>query len=328
MTQLQLADIEAAAARLKGQVHQTPILSSSFLNHALGHRIWFKAENLQKIGAFKARGAYNTLAWLKQNNKLPQSIVGYSSGNHAQAVAWAAAQFNVKATILMPKEVSKIKAQATEAYGAQVVLCEDRATAESRAEEYTKQGAYLIPPYDHDQVICGQGTAVLEALNEQSGIDAVFAPCGGGGLMSGTVITAKGLNPEIKVYGAEPLKANDAAQSLKQGRIVKLPQSPDTLADGVRTLAVSERTFQYLKQLDGIFEIDEQSIVYWTQWLTHLLKVTIEPTAALSMAAACQWLKGQETSRDVLLVLSGGNMDLNTRQQIWQQDYLSQEPAL
>lgn len=328
MTSLHLTDIEAAAKRLAGHIHQTPILTSTFLNNALGHNLYFKAENLQKVGAFKARGAYNTLAWLKEQGNLPQQIVAYSSGNHAQSVAWAAAQFKVKATILMPQDVSKIKAKATAAYGAEVIFCQDRAAAEARSAELAEQGAYLIPPYDHDQVICGQGTAVLEALSQEDPIDSVFAPCGGGGLLSGSLIAAKGSKPDIKVFGAEPVSANDAAQSVKTGQIVRLTESPNTIADGVKTLAVSERTFHYLKQVDGIIEVAEQDILYWTQWLTHLLKVTIEPTSALSMAAACQWLKTQDKNRNVLLVLSGGNMDFDTRSQVWQQDLLAQKPTL
>ncbi|NQZ12947.1 MAG: pyridoxal-phosphate dependent enzyme, partial [Algicola sp.] len=157
---------------------------------------------------------------------------------------------------------------------------------------------------------------------------AVFTPCGGGGLLSGSVIAAKGMNPDIKVFGAEPTLANDAAQSLKTGKIVTLAQTPATIADGVRTLAVSERTFGYLKKSDGIIEIEESSIMYWTQWLTHLLKLTIEPTSALGMAAAIKWLTSQSTPQNVLIVLSGGNIDNHTRQQIWQHDYLMEQPRL
>lgn len=328
MDKLQLADIKAAQQRICGHVHKTPVLSSSFLDKRLGHRFLFKAENLQKVGAFKARGAFNTLAWLKEQGQLPKRVVAYSSGNHAQSVAWACAQFNVQATILMPKGVSKVKAQATAGYGAEVVICADRMSAEARSAELAEQGAYLIPPYDHDQVICGQGTVTLEALSQVDAVDAIFTPCGGGGFLSGTTIAAKGINSAIKVFGAEPINANDAAQSLRSGNIVKLPTSPDTIADGVKTLAVSERTFSYLKAADGILEIDEHAIIYWTQWLTHLLKVTIEPTAALSMAAACQWLTSQSSAKTVLLMLSGGNMDLATRHQIWQQDCLDDLPTL
>jgi threonine dehydratase len=327
MTILTLCDIQAASARLAQQLHHTPLLTSQFIDNRLGHQVYFKAENLQKTGAFKARGALNTLAWLQEQGKLPAQVVAYSSGNHAQAVAWAAAQFGIKAKILMPRNVSTIKAQATAAYGGEVILCDDRAQAESQAAALAEQGAYLLPPYDHDQVICGQGTVVLEALKQQPQIDAVFVPCGGGGLLSGSVIAAKGISQSIKVFGSEPITANDAAQSLKTGKIVTLPCSPDTIADGVKTLAVAPRTFTYLQQTDGIIEIDEQSIIYWTQWLTHLLKHTIEPTSALGMAGACQWLSTQDKPQKVLIVLSGGNLDQQTRQQVWQHDYLTQLPT-
>jgi threonine dehydratase len=327
MSLLTLDDIKAASTRLAGHIHTTPVRSSEWLNRNLGHQFYFKAENLQKIGAFKARGGYNTLAWLKERQQLPERVVAYSSGNHAQSVAWAAAQFGIKATILMPQQTSAIKIQATKAYGAQVVICQDRASAEAQAEQLANEGAYLLPPYDHDQVICGQGTVVLEALEQQPNIDAVFVPCGGGGLLSGSVIAAKGINSDIKVFGAEPITANDAAQSLSSGHIVKLAQSPDTIADGVCTLAISERTFSYLKQSDGILEIEESAILYWTQWLTHLLKVTIEPTSALGMAAACQWLATVDSPQKVLIVLSGGNIDHASRCKVWAEDHLGNVPT-
>ena len=327
MTRLTLDDIRQAQVRLEGKVHTTPIVQSHWLNEKLGHRIHFKAECLQKIGAFKARGAYNTLAWLVEQNGLPERVVAYSSGNHAQAVAWAARQFGVKATILMPKSVSAIKAQATASYGAEVVFCESREQAESQAEALGKSGAYLIPPYDHEQIICGQGTAIAEALEQQPKVDALFVPCGGGGLLSGALIAARGINADTKVFGAEPLAANDAAQSVRSGSIVRLGQSPDTIADGVKTLAVSPLTFPYLQQTDGIIEQDEQAIIYWTQWLTHLLKLTIEPTSALSMAAAWHWLQQQTQPQDVMVLLSGGNMDHHTRNLVWQRDWMTTEPG-
>jgi len=170
---------------------------------------------------------------------------------------------------------------------------------------------------------------MLEALSQCPDVDAIFVPCGGGGLLSGTVIAAKAINPKIKVFGVEPTNASDAAQSIATGKIVKLPQSPDTIADGVRTLAISERTFGYLKQTDGIKLVTEQQAIYWTQWLTHLLKLTIEPTSALPMAAAQQWLAEQKQPQKVMLVLSGGNIDHASRQQVWSQDLISgHQPSL
>ena len=277
-------DVTRAAARIENLVHRTPVVSSTLLNQWSGHRIFFKAECLQKTGAFKARGALNTLMWLQETGQNPLHIVANSSGNHAQAVAWAARQQKIPATIFMPADVSAVKAQATAAYGAEVVLCEDRATADRRAEEAAaNKNSYWVPPYNHPQVIAGQGTAVLEAIRQLEPIDAVFAPCGGGGLLSGSLLAARSLAPDAAVIGVEPLRANDAAQSLRAGSIRTLQGAIDTIADGARTLSVGHLTFEYLRQLDGFYEVDEPRILYWTQWLQHLLKLHIEPTSAMTM---------------------------------------------
>lgn len=319
---LSLKDIQAAQKRVEPYVHRTPIFSSSLLNETIGHEIYFKAECLQKVGAFKARGAINTVLWLRENKIPTPKIVAFSSGNHAQAVAWACKLFKIPAVIYMPRTVSKIKAQATESYGAKIVLCESRQEAESKTQEEVQKGAVLIPPFDHDQIICGQGTACLEAMAElKNELDAVFVPCGGGGLLAGSMLAAKGLKPSVKVFGGEPLSANDAARSIKNGKIFKWDSMPQTIADGVQTLAVSERTFSYLKQCDGIFEIEERAIVQWTQVLTHLLKLQIEPTAALGMTAALEWIKNQNEKMRVLVILSGGNMDNEKRLSVWKEDF-------
>ncbi len=320
---LTLGDVEVALKRVRPFVHLTPIFSSSILNEILGHEIYFKAECLQKVGAFKARGALNMILWMRENNIPLPKIVAYSSGNHAQGVAWASQLFKIPATVYMPKSVSKIKAKATESYGAKVVLCETRQVAERLANEEVAQGAVLIPPYDHDQIICGQGTATLEAIKQIGGeLDAVFTPCGGGGLLSGTMLAARGLQPKIKVFGAEPLNANDAARSLRDGKIFRWDKSPDTIADGVQALSVSERTFQYLKLCDGIFEIGETDIIRWTQLVSHLLKLQIEPTAALGVAAAASWLKTQKAKTRVLILLSGGNMDNEKQLLVWKENLI------
>ncbi len=326
--ELKLGDVEAALKRIRAMMHLTSIYSSMRLNQLLGHEVYFKAECAQRVGAFKARGAANTLAWLKETNALPKKVIAYSSGNHAQAVAWAARHFGVAAEIFMPKDVSKVKLVATPNYGATVTLFETRQAAEEGAQVAIKAGAARIPPYDHDQVISGQGTACLEAMDQISGdIDAVFVPCGGGGLLSGTWIAAKGRRPSIKVFGGEPLAANDAARSVREGHIIHLEKAPNTIADGVRTLAISDRTFRYLKQVDGIFEITEEEILDWSQWLCHLLKLHLEPTAALGMAAARAWLKKQDKQKKVLVILSGGNMDSATAKKVWEKDRLLEFPA-
>ncbi len=326
---LKLEDIEKAKERITPYITETPILTSSLLNEWLGHKIYFKAENFQKIGAFKARGGVNTLSWLLEQGFRPKHIVANSSGNHAQAVAFAAKQFDIPATIFMAAYSSKVKIQATKAYGARVVLSETRNITDTLvAEAAQEEDTFWIPPFNHEQVICGQGTAAYEALQGLGHIDAVFTPCGGGGLTSGTLIAARGLSPQTKVFGVEPLNANDAAESLRKGSIQRLPAVPNTLADGAMTMAIGDITFEYLKRLDGFYEIEEEYLVYWTQWLTHLLKCRIEPTCAMPMEAIRRWLKTQKTKQRVLLIISGGNIDQPTTQKIWEKDYLGQLPQL
>ena len=326
---LNITDIEQAQARISKFVHKTPILSSSLLNQRLGHEIYFKAECFQKIGAFKARGGCNTLAWLLENGRRPKHIVANSSGNHAQAVAFAAHQFGIPATIFMPEYSSQVKIQATKSYGAEVILSKTRDLTDEKVRQAAAvEGTYWIPPFNHEQVICGQGTSAYEALSELDKMDAVFAPCGGGGLLSGTLLASRGLSPKTQVMGVEPLNANDAAESLRQGAIQRLAAVPNTLADGAMTMAVGDITFEYLKQLDAFYEVDEEKIIYWTQWLTHLLKCRIEPTSAMTMAGACEWLKGASAQKKVLVILSGGNIDQPTTHKIWESDYLGHLPSL
>jgi len=326
-------EIKAAYLRIKPYVNQTPIVSSSLLNRWLGHEVFFKAECLQKVGAFKARGACNAVLKLIESGNRPTEIVANSSGNHAQAVAWSASLFGIKSTIFMPSNVSKVKAQATKAYGAKIVLGDSRQEVDAMvASASQQQGCYWIPPFNHVDVIAGQGTSVFEALQDEIFSkklpDAVFAPCGGGGLLSGSFIASKHKSTKIKVMGVEPLNANDAAQSYRAGKIIALSEMPDTLADGAMTLAVGDITFDYLKQLDDFFEVDESRILYWTQWLQHLLKLHIEPTSAMCMDAVCRWLSQQSSPQKVLVILSGGNLDQEKTKIIWQKNYLNSEPRL
>ncbi len=326
--------VEAAAKRLGEHITHTPVLRSRLLDRFLGCEIHFKNEGAQKVGAFKARGALNTLLCLKERKQLPQEIIAYSSGNHAQAVAWAARYLNLKSTIIIPAGASRVKIAATKAYGADVIIAKTRQEAEDIAREKSHaEGCFLLPPYDHDDVIAGQGTAALEAwedLKKEEGgaFDAVFAPCGGGGLVSGTFLATRLFSAEAKVYAAEPAIANDAARSYATGKIFRFNEAPKTIADGARTLGVSDRTFHYIDQLDGFYEISENDILYWSQWLMHLLKVTVEPTAALGMAAAHQWLREGNRDKKILIILSGANLDHETYAKIWAEDHLSKLPAL
>lgn len=322
--------IETAAKRLKPHITRTPILTSRLLDRFLGCEFFFKYEGAQKIGAFKARGALNTLLALQERKQLPKEVVAYSSGNHAQAVAWAAKRLGVKSAIYIPSGSSKVKIAATKAYGAEVTVTKTRQLAEEKAKaRAAASGAFLLPPYDHDDVIAGQGTAALEAWEDEGDFDAVFAPCGGGGLISGTFLATRLFSAEAEVYAAEPSVANDAARSFATGKIYRFNDTPKTIADGVRTLGVSPRTFEFIRQLDGFYEVSEAEILYWSQWLMHLLKVTVEPTSALGMAAAHQWLReGKKKKKRVLIILSGANLDSDTYAKIWAQDHLQKLPAL
>ena len=315
--------IQEADARIHTFVHRTPLIQSNLLNHWSGHQIFFKAECLQKIGAFKARGGCNAVASLVERREKPRLIVANSSGNHAQAVAWASSQFGLKSKIFMPDNASSVKAQATLSYGAELVFGTTRFQVDAMVEEASREdGVFWIPPFNHPDVIAGQGTAAAEALAELPDIDAVFAPCGGGGLLSGTLVATRALASSAQVIGAEPLNANDAAQSIRKGSIHRLETSPETIADGARTLSVSDLTFEHLRQLDDFFEVKEEDIIYWTQWLTHLLKLRIEPTSAMCMQAVWEYLAHQKRPQRVLVILSGGNLDQGTIQKIWAHDYL------
>lgn len=322
-------DIKIASKRISPYIQKTPVLESNLLNQCLGSRILFKAECLQLTGAFKVRGAINTLAKLAENGTLPKKIVANSSGNHAQAVAYAAKLFGVKATIFSTKNVSAVKAAATRHYGAELTLFDTRVEADDAVKEAAKEkNTVWIPPFNHPDIIEGQGTLMLDTYEQVGDVDAVFAPCGGGGLLSGTLLTTRALNLQTKVIGAEPLMANDAAQSLRAKHIVSLRQPPVTLADGAATPSVGELTFPFLQQLDRLTEVSEQRIAYWTQWLQHLLKIHVEPTCAMSMQAVVEWLATVAKEQKVLVLLSGGNIDQAKMLQIWQQDYLTTLPTL
>jgi len=320
--------VQEAEERIAPHIRRTPVMQSAHLDDWLGHEILFKVEGFQKIGAFKIRGAMNALLSLEEEGNLPPAIVAFSSGNHAQAVAFAGSKLGIKTTVIMPAFVSKIKQQATKSYGAELILTKTRQEAEKLAVKKQAEGAWLLHPSADERVIAGQGTACLEALQDGADPDAVFAACGGGGLLSGTWLAVQALAPGAKIFGVEPEMANDAAESYRTEKIVSFVETPMTVADGARTLHISPLTFTYLKKLDGFYEIKERDILYWTQWLSHLLKTVVEPTAALAMAGAMQWLKTQSTKKRVLVILSGGNVDAKTQQEIWAEDYLGQVPKL
>jgi threonine dehydratase len=313
--------------RIKSYIHRTPLLESSLLSGWLGHEIIFKAESFQKTGSFKARGAINKILTLKEQNNLPDRVVAFSAGNHSQAVAWVAKQFGIHATIFMPEITSPIKIQATKSYGAEVVITKTRQEAENRTDELAKDGAYLIHAYDDDAIITGQGTAALESLQDiGEKPDAIFGACGGGGLLAGNYLAKELLSPSTQIFGVEPKAANDATKSYNEGKIYRFYDSPNTVADGVRTLSLTNRTFHYIKNIDGFIEVEEKDIFYWVQWLSHILKVIVEPTAALAMAGAHKWLAKQSTKKRILVILSGGNVSPDVQKYILEYNCLSSAP--
>jgi threonine dehydratase len=329
MPSVTFADVQAAEKRINPFINHTPIFESRLLNTWLGHDIVFKAECFQRVGAFKLRGALNMLLKAKEDGRLGTHVVANSSGNHAQAVAYAANILGVKATIYSSDNISKVKAAATQHYGATLDLSPTRKEADEKVAEAAREpGVLWVPPFNHNDIIAGQGTVAMEAIEQTGKVDAVFAPVGGGGLVSGSAISTRALSVGAKVIGVEPLLANDAAESLRTGSIQSLKSQPLTLADGAATLEVGDKTFPHLQTLDNFYEIDETRIAYWTQWLQHLLKIHVEPTCAMSMGGVVEWLKPQSSKQKVLVILSGGNIDQQKMLQIWSEDHLQQQPNL
>lgn len=320
-------NVALASKRLASTFPRTPLISSSFLNDQLGHELIFKAESLQKTGSFKVRGVMNSLLALKERNALPRRLSAYSTGNHGLALAWASKEFGIELNLYLPAFTSQIKQKIANSYGANVILTKTRSEAEELAiKDGLSPNCMLLPPSDNDDVIAGAGTACYEALSEQNDFDAVFTPCGGGGLVSGTYLAAKLLAPKMKVFAAEPKQANDAAISLKTGEVFRFNESPETLADGAKTLGVVPRVFEYLQLIDGIYEITEREIAYWTAWANHLLKIRSEYTSALATAAAHRWLSAQTSPKKVLIILTGGNVDSDSLHNSWAKNFLDIEP--
>lgn len=303
------ADIQAAADRIRPYVHRTPVITSSQINDLVGAEIYFKCENLQKVGAFKARGACNAVLQLSDADAA-RGVATHSSGNHAQALAYAARLRGIPCTIVMPENSPQVKIDATRGYGAEVVFCENTLSARERtlADVVQQTGATVIHPYDNDQVIAGQGTAAMELMQDHPELDVMMAPVGGGGLMSGTSIAARAMKPSIEIIGAEPLLANDAQKSLEKGA-VQPPMPPITVADGLRT-ALCERTFNYLKQQGvNIHTCTEENIHRGLYLVMSRTKMIIEPSAAVTMGVMLEH-PGLVAGKKVGVILCGGNLDL------------------
>ena len=303
-------DVLAAAARLQGVAHKTPVLQSSTLNDQLQAQVFIKCENFQRMGAFKFRGGYNALAKLNEVQR-KAGVVAYSSGNHAQAVALSARILNMPASIFMPHDASPAKLAATSAYGA-TVIGYDRYTEDASAKAMQlaqEKGLTFIPPFDHADVLAGQGTAALELFDEVGQLDALFVCLGGGGLLSGSALAARARSPLCKIYGVEPEAGNDTQQSFRTGERVKIP-TPVTIADGAQTPMVGAITFEIIKALvDDIHTVSDAQLIASMRFYAERMKMVVEPTGCLSLAAAIQAapaLKGQRVG----VIISGGNVDL------------------
>ena len=304
-------DIENAYERIKKIVNHTPILTSRTLDQKVKSRIFLKCENLQRVGAFKFRGAYNALCQLSESEK-EKGVITHSSGNHAQAVALAAKILGIQATIVMPVASKLCKVNATrKTYGANVVFCQNSLKSRQQTTEklIQKNGFTLIHPYNNNVVISGAGTAALELLNDRPDLDVIMAPVGGGGLLSGSSIAAKGFNPNIVVYGAEPMNADDAYRSFHSGKI-ETNKNPDTIADGLRTI-LCERTLAIIKKnVDEIFLVSEEEIIEAMQFVWERMKIIIEPSSAVPIAAILSGNVPIENKK-VGIIISGGNFDLS-----------------
>src|SRR3954447_23519218 len=282
-----LADVQAARERIRSHVHRTPVLTSRQIDARVGARVFFKAEIFQRVGAFKARGAFSRLTLLSSEERA-RGVVAFSSGNHAQAVALAARELGVHATIVMPRDAPALKIAATRGYGAEVVLY-DRLGGESREEVARRiveeQGATMVPPFDDDAIIAGQGTLALELLEEVPDLDLIVTPCGGGGLLSGVAVAARGIRPEIRLWGVEPEGGDDMRRSLAAGEPVTIPL-PRTIADALQTTRPAERTLAHVAALtEGIVTAGDDEMRQAMALLAARMKIVVEPGGAIALAA-------------------------------------------
>ena len=310
-TQVTYSDIEAAAERLEGVAHRTPVATSSQFDALTGAQAFFKCENLQRMGAFKFRGAYNALATLGADERR-RGVVAFSSGNHAQAVALAGRLLGIPAVIVMPADAPAVKVAATRAYGAEVVFY-DRAAGQSREDVANRiaaeKGATVIPPFDHVAVIAGQGTAAKELIEDVGPLDDLYVCCGGAGLLSGCAIAAQQLSPGIHVIGVEPAAGDDAARSFRTKTLQRV-EDPQTIADGARTSSLGAITFPLvLRHVHDIITVTDAELIEAMRFLWERMKLVVEPTGALATAGVLS-RASEVRDRRVGIILSGGNVDL------------------
>ena len=301
-------DVARAHERIKGIAHRTPVLTSSVTDTRVGAKLFFKCENLQRMGAFKFRGAYNALSQLNAEERR-RGVLAFSSGNHAQAVALAGKLLGIKTVIVMPDNAPRVKLQATRGYGAEVVtyrVDEDREAVANRVAQ--ERAMVSIPPFNHPHIVAGQGTTAKELIEETGPLDMLLVPCGGAGLLSGCAIAARELAPNCRVIGVEPAKGDDVTQSFRTGRIVTIPV-PDTIADGARTQAPGTITFPLVQRyVNEMATVTDAELLPAMFWLWERMKIVVEPTGALAFAAVFH--QKVKTSGRVGVILSGGNVDL------------------
>lgn len=306
---LQYSDIEQAALRIKDAAHRTPVLTSRTADSMTGARLFFKCENYQRMGAFKFRGAYNAIARFSDAQRRA-GVLTYSSGNHAQAIALSASLAGISSVIVMPHDAPALKVRATREYGGEVIFY-DR-YKESREEIGLRlaqeRGMTLVPPYDHPDVICGQGTAAKELIEEAGQLDVLLVPLGGGGLLAGSALAASKLSPSCKVIGVEPEAGNDGQQSLRRGEIVDIPV-PGTIADGAMTTHLGKHNFAVIRRhVDDIVTVSDAQLVAAMKFCAERMKMVVEPTGCLGVAAALYG--AYPAGGKVGILISGGNVDL------------------
>lgn len=305
------ADVQSAAELIRGVAHRTPVLTSRRLDQLAGCQLFLKAEHLQRVGAFKFRGAFTALSRLDEAQRVA-GVVAFSSGNHAQAIALAARELGIPATIVMPEDAPALKVTATEGYGAAIIRY-DRYTGDPdqiAREIADESGATLVPPFDHPDVIAGQGTAVQELLEEVPDLDVLVIPLGGGGLLAGSLISASALAPEAEVWGAEPMAGDDGRRSLAAGRRVQI-ETPRTIADGAQTVQLGALTFPIIRdRATGIATVTDEQLVDTMRLMAGTLKQVVEPTGVLALTAVLTGAIPVQPGARVGVVLSGGNVDL------------------
>jgi threo-3-hydroxy-L-aspartate ammonia-lyase len=304
------ADVAAAHERIKPHARRTPFMTSRQVDAITGASVFFKCENLQRMGAFKFRGAYNALSQLTADEKA-RGVLAFSSGNHAQAVALAGKLLGVKTVIVMPANAPGVKLEATRGYGGEVVLYEKGQDREELSARLAKErGLVLVPPFDHPHIVAGQGTAAKELIEDAGALDVLLVPCGGAGLLSGSAIAARHLSPACRVIGVEPAAGDDATRSFKEKRLVKI-DVPDTIADGARTTSLGKVTFPLvLSYVNEMLTVTDDELLRAMFWLWERMKLVVEPTGALAACALLERRVSSVQGKRVGVILSGGNVDL------------------